>query len=524
MERRKLPIGIQDFIGLRQDGFIYIDKTAFIYKLANAGKTYFLSRPRRFGKSLLLSTMAAYFRGKKELFQGLAIEQLEAQEAEPWKEHAVIRVDFSTDTFAIQGNLEKRIDYFLQDLEQEYGTEKAGATFGVRFEHIIREAYKKSGRRVVVLIDEYDKPMIDASGNAELSETNREILRGFYSVLKGNDEYLRFVFFTGVTKFSKISIFSDLNQPDDISLTNNYATLCGITENELEKNFRDEITAMAEHNQMDRNQCLAKLRCMYDGYCFYQNAERVYNPFSLLNALSKKDFNTYWFSTGTPTFLIKKLEKGEYDFRDFSNGITADAKSLSDYRIDNPDPVPLFYQSGYLTIKEWNREYEEYTLRYPNDEVKYAFIESLAPTLYNVPASAPELSISSFSKDIRKDNLEGVMNRFKALFARLPYTNSTGDKPLEYNFQNVIYIVFILLGKWSQVEMHTAFGRADCILKTEHTIYIFEFKRDGSVDEALAQIEQKKYADAYTADSRPVVKVGVSFSSAERNITDWKTT
>ena len=523
MEKRRLPIGIQDFVGLRQDGFVYVDKTEFIHSLANNGKTYFLSRPRRFGKSLLISTLKAYFEGKKDLFQGLAIETLEEKSEHPWQQYVVIRVDFCTDTFAIPGNLEKRLDSFLADLEKEYGSDKETATFGTRFEHIIREAYKRSGRRVVVLIDEYDKPLLDAAANTELSENNREILRGFYSVLKGNDEYLRFVFFTGVTKFSKISIFSDLNQPKDISMSEEYATLCGITEAELERDFQPEIEAMTKSLQLSRQACIADLRRMYDGYCFYKNAERVYNPFSLLNALDDRDFNTYWFTTGTPTFLVKKLAQSNYDFRNFTNGVTATRSELSDYRLDNPDPVPLFYQSGYLTLSIWNEKYRKYTLRYPNDEVKYAFIESLAPTLYNIPASAPELDISCFSQDIDSGNLEGVLTRFKALFARLPYTNTPSDKPLEYNFQNVIYIVFILLGRWSEVEMHTALGRADCILKTENAIYVFEFKRDASADDALAQIQEKKYADAFAADNRPVVCVGVNFSSAERNITEWKT-
>ncbi len=521
---RKLPIGIQSFESLRRDDYIYIDKTEFVYSLVHSGKVYFLSRPRRFGKSLFLTTLKAYFEGKKELFKGLKIEELEKDNPDAWKAYPVIYLNFAQDSFSSNGALEDCLNLQLKKYEAIYGILETENRFAGRFINIVQTARKKTGLPVAVLIDEYDKPLLDAQNNEELVNSNRETLRGLYVTLKALDEDLKFVFLTGVTKFSKVSIFSDLNQLEDISITEQYATLCGITEKEMLENLGQEVDAFAEHNQLTKEECVNELEKMYDGYHFYENSEGVYNPFSLLNALKKQDFSLYWFSTGTPTFLIKKLQESTINYMDLSNGVEATAQEIQDYRNDNPNPIPLFYQTGYLTIKGYDREFGVYLLKYPNNEVKYAFINSLAPAVLKNNCSTG-LDVVSFARDIKKGEIESVMNRFKSLFATLPYTTAKKEKQdtiIEQNFQNVFYLVFTLLGQWSRVEETSSFGRADCVLENGNNVFIFEFKRDKSVDEALKQIEEAKYAESYKSSGRRIVKIGASFSTKERNLTEWK--
>ena len=527
---RKLPIGIQSFESLRNEGYIYIDKTEFVYSLVHTGKVYFLSRPRRFGKSLFLSTLKAYFEGKKELFAGLKIETLEKDNPDAWQTYPVIYLNFAQNSFSKKISLEKTINLQLEEYEKKYGiqnnlTDPLDSTnFAGRFINIVQTAQKKTGLPTVVLIDEYDKPLLDAQNNESLVNENRETLRGLYVTLKALDENLKFVFLTGVTKFSKVSIFSDLNQLEDISITSQYATVCGITEKEMLSNLEEEVDAFAAQNKLSKEDCINQLERMYDGYHFYENSEGVYNPFSLLNALKKQDFSLYWFSTGTPTFLIKKLQESTMNYMDLSNGVEATAQELQDYRNDNPNPVPLFYQTGYLTIKGYDREFGVYLLKYPNNEVKYAFINSLAPAVLRNNCSTG-LDVVSFARDIKKGDIESVMRRFKALFATLPYTTARKEKQdtvIEQNFQNVFYLVFTLLGQWSKVEETSSFGRADCVLENGGNIFIFEFKRDKSADEALRQIEESKYAEPYKASGRRIVKIGAGFSTKERNLVEWK--
>lgn len=378
---RKLPIGIQSFEKLRGEGFVYVDKTEYIYKLVQGGAPYFLSRPRRFGKSLLLSTMKAYFEGKRELFTGLKIEELTKDDPHAWEPCPVFYFDFNKANFRRETALEEVLDDHLSSWEEHYGEEGRKLPLEARFQHLIKRAKEQTERNVVVLVDEYDKPLLEVM-NDDIEEHNKDVFKGFFSTLKSYDEYLKFVFLTGVTKFSKVSIFSDLNQLQDISMDKDYAGVCGITEEEMKENFRAEIEDMAEEQRMTVDECLKKLKRMYDGYHFYQNTAGVYNPFSLINALKKREYGTYWFSTGTPTFLIDKLKAIDFDARKFTSGeLYADGNSLSDYRVNDPNPLPLFYQTGYLTITDYDMRRRRYTLGYPNDEVKYGFMESLAPSL-----------------------------------------------------------------------------------------------------------------------------------------------
>ncbi len=517
MNIRKLPIGVQSFEILRKENFLYIDKTEFVYKLATEGRQYFLSRPRRFGKSLLLSTMRAYFEGKKELFTGLKISELEKD----WIKYPVFYFDFNGRKYDTSDGLKSLLNAHLEKWEAIYGDEKKERSLEERFNYLLETAHKKTGLGVVVLVDEYDKSLLESEGEA--LEESRSLFKGFFGNLKSCDEHLQFVFITGVTKFSKVSIFSDLNQLNDISLDEDFASICGITQSEMEAVFMPEIQKMAEKFSLSYDDCLAELKRMYDGYRFHPNGEGLYNPFSLINAFYKKEFGTYWFSSGTPTFLIKKLKEVNFDPRKFSTDrISEFQDELQDYRSDNPDPIPLFYQSGYLTIKNYDAKYGKYHLGYPNDEVRYSFLKCLVPFFTYSKNNASSLCIDEFCEDIQNGEIDSVMTRFKSLFASLPYSAKTDDTVIEQNFQNVIYIVFILMGQFVNVEQHYSLGRVDCVVQADNYIYLFEFKRDRSADEALAQIEEKKYAAPFASDKRKIFKIGVNFDSNEKNINEWK--
>lgn len=521
---RKLPIGIQSFEKLRTDKFLYVDKTEEIYNLVHNGTVYFLSRPRRFGKSLLISTLKAYFEGKKELFEGLKIFDLEKDNPNAWKPCPVFHFDFNGKDYTQSESLKKVIIEHLEEWEAVYGDEKKDYDIEERFAAVIRNAKKKTGRQVVVLVDEYDKSLLETMTLApDLIEKNRAIFKGLFGLLKKMDEYICFVLFTGVTKFSKVSIFSDLNQLQDISLSSDYEKLCGITQLELEEVFVPEIDRIAAKYKYSQKECLAELKKRYDGYHFSENMTDIYNPFSLLNAFAQNNFGNYWFESGTPTFLVKKLRETDFDIKQFSTDtLYATASTISDYRPDNPDIIPLFYQSGYLTIKGYDEKYESYCLGYPNAEVKYGFINCLAPEYLNTKNTSP-LDIRSFGLDIDNGRPNDFIERFKAIFANLPYpTGNLTDYVTEQNFQNAIYIVFMLLGKFVRTEIHSAKGRADCIVETENYVYIFEFKRDCSAKEALAQIEAQKYDAPYSVDTRKLFKIGLNFSTEERNLTEWE--
>ena len=372
---RKLPIGIQTFKDIRTQGYLYVDKTDLVWQIANVGKPFFLSRPRRFGKSLLISTFESYFEGQKELFEGLAIEKLE----EKWEKYPVLHLDLNAEKYDTPESLNAILSYQLTQWEAIYGKGEDETTLSNRFKGVIQRAYERTGKGVVVLVDEYDKPLLQAIHNEKLLESYRVMLKAFYGVLKSNDRYLRFVFLTGVTKFSQVSVFSDLNQLNDISMAKAYATICGLTKQELQDNFAPELEALAEENDQTFDEVMETMTQQYDGYHFHQKGEGMYNPFSVLNAFDKLEFGSYWFQTGTPTFLVKSLQKADYDLRTLMDGVEASASTFTEYRAEENNPIPLIYQSGYLTIKGFDKEFKIYTLGFPNDEVRYGFLNFLVP-------------------------------------------------------------------------------------------------------------------------------------------------
>lgn len=519
-----LPLGVQDFSILREGNYLYVDKTSLIYELTHTNRAVFLSRPRRFGKSLLLSTIRYYFQGCKDLFSGLAIEKLEAESKEPWAEHPVLYFDLNGQNYSSPNGLADIIENHLKNWEKEYRCEWIAETPAVRFENVIKAAREKTGKRVVVLVDEYDKPLLETMTILpEIEEANRTLFKGVFGVLKKMDAYLQFSMFTGVTKFSKVSIFSDLNQLNDISLNPKFNNICGISQAELEANFSPYIKNLAAAAGFSESECLEELRRMYDGYHFSSSDDGMYNPYSLLHCFDENDFGSYWFESGTPTFLIKKLESANYDIRNFDEEPKVTESALKDYRPENTDPTPLFYQSGYLTIKKWNHRQRTYKLGFPNAEVKYGFLEALAPSYLHVEDKLTPFDINLLDDAVEEGDTEGMKNWFTALFALLPYpAGSDAELVTEQNFQNVIFMALTMMGKYARTEVHSAKGRADCILETADYVYVFEFKRDVSATEALRQIEEQGYANPYAADKRKLFKIGVNFSTKERNIVEWE--
>jgi hypothetical protein len=516
---RKLPIGIQSFESLRTDGYLYVDKTRYIHKLVHSGKQYFLSRPRRFGKSLFLSSLRSYWEGKKALFAGLDIMELENKRAEAWQTHPVFYFDFTGKNYQQATALEDLLDGQLREWEQRYGGD-GSRPLEERFRMLLARA-AQSGKRCVVLVDEYDKPLLEVMQNAELEEHNKAVFKGFFSVLKSCDEYLQFVLITGVTKFSKVSIFSDLNQLNDISFSSEYSGICGITEEELRAVFTPEVEAMAEHLEITPEACFDALNRTYDGYHFHPKGEGVYNPFSLLKALFDQELNSYWFATGTPTFLARRIQETRFDVQRFTNGtLYASEAALSDYRVDNPDILPLLYQTGYLTICGYDARRKRYTLGFPNEEVKYGFLENLLPEYTPETSMGTGKDIFSLDDCVENGDTDGMKDILTALFASIPYTAK--ETPFEHYFQTVIYLVFTLLGKFVQCELHTSQGRIDCVLETGRYVYLFEFKLDQTAGEALTQIEKKEYALPYAAERKTLYQIGVNFDSRVRNITEWK--
>jgi len=517
---RKLPVGIQDFEKLRNDNCLYIDKTQYVYQLAQTSNPYFLGRPRRFGKSLFLSTLKAYFEGKKELFAGLKLAELEKD----WIKYPVIYLDFNVGLFINAENVSKRIDVKLRQLERLWEENTDTDDLASRFEAVIKSAYERTGKQVVVLIDEYDKPLMNTMNEKIENEKIKTLLKSFYGVLKSTDAYLRFVFLTGVTKFSQISIFSDLNHLDDISLNEDFAIICGISETELLQNFQPEIQALAERRKMSYNEAIAKLKKLYDGYRFAKVSTDIYNPFSLLKTFRNLDFAYYWFATGTPTFLVKHLANTGFEIPILENDVAIDANSLMDYRVENDDYIPLLYQSGYLTIKEYDSELDEYTLGFPNEEVKYGFLNELLPQFTpSFGTSSSKFSAKGFIKLLRIGDIEGTMKMLQAYFATIEYDAIPKRLQVEKFYQFVFWQLFTLMGQFVQTEVKNNKGRADALVKTADCIYVFEFKMDenATAEEALAQINSKDYAIPYSADNRKIVKIGVEFSQTEKGLKRW---
>lgn len=508
------PIGIQSFEKIRRDGYVYVDKTDLIYKIATTGQYYFLSRPRRFGKSLLVSTMEAYFQGKKELFDGLAIASLEKD----WTEYPVLHLDLSGVAYNQEEVIAKVLDNALCKWEREYGSENNSDIPGIRFGNVIEAAYQKTGRQVVILVDEYDKPVIDNLDNPELQDKLRDTLRGFYGVMKPKDRFIRLGFLTGVTKIGKMSVFSDLNNLTDISLDREYSDICGVSESDLKACFAESVRGLAEANGLSEEECLQKLALMYDGYRFHPKAAGVYNPFSLLNTFKIKEFREYWFETGTPSFLVKVMRKTSYDVTRLSCDLVG-ASLLTDVNTAFLNPVPLLYQSGYLTIKGFDPRYNLYTLGFPNMEVKDGFLNFLLGHYAPVQSDSTNTLISLMSMDVEAGNAEGFMTRLDALFARTNY-QIQGD--CEKDVQYAMYIIIELMGEYVETERATSNGRIDILIKTRDYVYVIEIKTDSTPDEALAQIEERGYARPFAGDRRKIFRIGVNFSTSARRIDGWK--
>ena len=560
---RKLPIGIQSFKDLREKNFLYVDKTAYLSRLVNNSKVYFLSRPRRFGKSLFLSTLAAYFLGQKELFKDLYIEQAEEEQAvreqrSAWLEYPVLYLDFNTGQYELTEALDETLSYFLDTEEPRYNLQKSGLSHAKRFTSLIKAACQQTGKQVVILVDEYDKPLLQTMGvNEELNEHYRNTLKAFYSVIKTCDQYIRFAFLTGVTKFSKISIFSDLNNLRDISMEKQYAGICGLSQTELEETFQQDIQVLADEQDLTYQEALAALKQWYDGYLFHPAGEGMYNPFSVLSALAKKEISSYWFGTGTPTFLVNFLKEAHYYIPDLDGNVELNQTGLETYRVVAQDALPILFQAGYLTIKKYIKDLRLYQLGFPNDEVRYGFLENLLPAYSGLTLSQTGVWIGRFIQDIRKGNVDEFMERLKSIISGIAYDNFTEQnlKLREQNYQTAVYLVFALMGQFAQTEVHChstamdggcstqqrCFGgaetrsqnytrtysfdrRADCVVRTADTVYIFEFKLsdNGSAEDALNQIKTQEYAAPYKASGQKIVLIGAGFDEEKRTIRDWK--
>ena len=521
METRNLPIGIQDFEKLRKGGCVYVDKTAYVHKLVKTETPYFLSRPRRFGKSLMASTLKAYFEGKKELFKGLAIAELEKE----WACHPVFLIDLNVGEYDSSAKLQASLSSQLKALESEWGAETPDEPLSNRFNSLIRRVAEKTGKKVVILIDEYDKPLVQHLENDSIQEEFRAALKSFYGVLKSADPWLRFVFITGVTKFSHVSIFSDMNQLRDISMEEDYAGICGISESELTDTFDPEIQTLADSNKMTRGEAISEMRKLYNGYRFAPGTETVYNPFSVLNTLVKRTFGYYWFRTGTPTFLIEQIKNAKFNIPDFTRGVSIHAQGIDDYRAKGDNPVPLLYQTGYLTITDYEPRTGRYTLGFPNEEVKYAFLNELLDSYFPRGMNLQRLFVGDFAEDLWKNDIDAFMTRLRSLIASMPY--GVKSEETESWFQTVVYLLFMLLGQHVHAEVHSHKGRADMVVINDDSVYVFEFKitdgKDGmTADDAPKQIDEKDYVGQYRASGKRLVKIGAIYDANARELGEVK--
>lgn len=511
--RRLYPIGLQDFEKIRKENRVYVDKTALIYELTHTNSMYFLSRPRRFGKSLLLSTLKAYFEGKKELFDGLAMEKLETE----WEKHPVMHIDFSVSKYTCVDDLRQRLNSTLEDVENIYGCQDKSANYTERFTNVIKKAYETTGKSVVVLIDEYDSPLLDSNDSQELQKQLRDEVRKFYSPLKHLGYCLRFLLITGISKFSQVSIFSELNNLLNISMQDEYAAICGVTKEELLTQMKPDIETLAKANEETYEEAVAHLKQMYDGYHFSKNSPDIFNPFSLINAFNTREYDNYWFQSGTPTFLINILKQAQIDIRLFE-GVDATAEQFDKPTENVSDPIPVLYQSGYLTIKGYDKMFRSYKLAYPNEEVRTGLLMSLLPNYVDKYERDNSFYIQSFIKDLMRGDVDSCMERTRSFFADIPYDL---ENKTEKHYQTIFYMLFRLMGQFVETEVKSARGRADAVVKTSDTVYVFEFKFDGSAQEALEQINSKGYTIAYEAGNKKIVKVGINFSSQTRTVEEW---
>lgn len=504
----RYPVGMATFSELIEEGYAYVDKTGYIKPLLKQGKFIFLSRPRRFGKSLLLSTLKAYFEGRRELFSGLAADNLDLD----WTPSPVLRFDFNAEDFEREDGLERLIDGFLRDYEEIYGSRTEDKTLSQRFKYLIKTAYERTGQKVVILIDEYDKPLLALEENREQFEKNQRMLKSFFGNLKTMDEYIRFAFITGVARFTKVSVFSDLNNLKDISMDNEYSDICGWTENELLDNFRPGIEALAAEREEDFHTTLLALRNYYDGYLFSSKGSHLYNPFSILSSLDEKEIEPYWFITGTPSFLARWVKNNGIYPHDI-NGVRATKTDLISVGFDSMNPVPLMFQTGYLSIESYDRESQLFTLRLPNKEVEIGFYRNLLSQY--VPATGrlgSPFDFTRFKSELIKGDIQGFMKRLKTLLKDLP-----GEDHSESTYRAVTYLLAVLCGTQAIAEHHGYKGRSDIEVATSRFIYVFEFKYNKSVNETMKQIHSRDYAGRYALDSRTVYLIGANFDENKGN-------
>ncbi|HAC31600.1 MAG TPA: AAA family ATPase [Treponema sp.] len=519
-ELKRFPIGVQDFERLRNDGKYYVDKTDLVYKMTHTDDYYFLSRPRRFGKSLLVSTLKCYFEGRKDLFTGLAIEKLETE----WKKYPVLHISFAINKYVDFKTLQIVLNSQLCEWEKKYGVTKNSDDPGDRFATIIKEINTKTAMQPVVLVDEYDAPLLDSMDNPELQNTLKQEMRKFFSPLKDLGGIIRFVFLTGISKFSQLSIFSELNNLKVITMNDDYAAICGITEEELFTQMKPEIQALAEKQKLTYEQACEALKAQYDGYHFSENSPDVYNPFSLINALADKSLSNYWFATGTPTILTKLISKYDMDPKDFDEGFAATQEMFDAPTETATNPIPMLYQSGYITIKDYDGGF--YTLQFPNNEVRFGFLKSLMPYYATNDVCKNDTFLLKFTKALRDEDLEQALNLTRAFISSVPYN---AEKQTEAHYKTIFYLVARLCTPYVvKTEEASAAGRSDVVVETKTAVYMFEFKLDGSAEDALKQITDKGYLIQYTAitkydgSAKALYKIGISFDTQTRTIGEWK--
>lgn len=508
----KYPIGLQSFAKLREDGFLYVDKTEYIYELLK-GKYYFLSRPRRFGKSLLLSTIEAYYQGRRDLFKGLALDSL----TDDWDPHPVLHLDLTGREYRDRQSLEEELNAHLECWEMAYDCAKPDRAPEERFGNVIRSAFENTGKNVVVLIDEYDKPLLKALSDEALADEYRSLLKGFYSNLKKMDEYIEMAVITGVARFSKVSIFSDINHLRDISFEEKFAGICGITSDELDRYFQPGIEQFAEKKGLTPEALREELRNYYDGYHFATVSPDIYNPFSLVNAFAKLEFSDAWFEWGTPTYLVELIKREQWLLSDVAP-VEIERQQLQNAGILTDDPIPPLYQTGYLTIKDHDPVFDTYTLDYPNREVRNGFLNFLVPYYIKSTGGSGRFSLKKFVVAVQSGDIESFMKQLDSMIAGIPYSEKGAP---EAHFQNAAYLLFTLMGQYVRVEDRTSDGRIDLTVETPRFVYIFEFKVDSTPEAAMEQILTKKYWLKFATSGKEIRLIGANFDSSTRRLSGY---
>ncbi len=511
--QERYPIGDQSFVEIREGNWLYVDKTRYVELVAKGTKYYFLGRPRRFGKSLFLATLKCFFEGKRELFKGLYIDSIEWD----WEPYPVLVLDLNTADYTVDGSLEELIESHLRKWEKKFGVIPSSPDPSVRFQDIIQAAYETTGKKVVILVDEYDKPLVKSIDNRERFERYREMLAALYSNFKSSADYLRLVFLTGVTRFGKLSVFSGLNNIRDISFNDDFAAICGITETELYENFEEGISVMAESLDKSRDEIIATLKDRYDGYHFSEHCPDIYNPYSLLNTFVDKKFGSYWMTTGTTSLLVSQLKRWDMDLETVSKA-EREEPELAHLSYEHMDPVALFYQSGYLTIKGYDEETGLFQLGFPNQEVTEGFYKSILPRYASLQHQGSMQFVKGLVTALRRGEVENFMKYLQSMFSGFSYDLKIDE---EKDVRNTLFIVFKLVGIMTEAEYRTSDGRIDILVRTPDYVYIMELKFDKSAEEALDQIKRKEYHLPWAVDNREIIAIGINFSSEKRRIDDW---